>query len=660
MPCVHPAPSPHEHREIEQHLRHVSALSGFEDLAIAVESDEQAHNMVSELLDLEALLGNSITEDSSEVHAMVTKLLSRAEMLNDPRALQAIREEAEGLVKAGTWDLESVQEYQSVKDQARKSGVSVHFGQLMTIASIKFFELAQHLQKMKGRIVYRGDCAKDENGAAAVYQELGANPTSVQGLNACLAYGALPGNKTTAADAIKAYVQALLKSKHKTWIELAPELRPRWWFMGGTPQESLEILRNADLDARDESGWLPVHWAAQSGSVETLCNLHYLGADFVSRTLGLRELTIGLGTYVGETALHIAAQYNDGAMIQALLASHANLEELTVDSRTALHLAAVNGQTESLQTLLFYKADYEKLRLNEESIILKTVDDESGLTAFLLAITHERESAVQCMLSDIPLPPKLPIHLNSDKNNGGHRRGSAATNKSGNARGGGQGAKPKAPPAPKSSSRVGKRKTVVKEEREKRGEHARALLEQTAEIRAKLVKTPQSKIKGRLIYQHDVDERTGLCLAVLARNSNLVQILLGAKAELETADVHGNGVLHYACMSRDREQVATFMELNARVDRLNKEGFKPVDLCQEDPDILHMVERKLVSKILEGQPVSPTHAAPPVGINLQEGQERHRIRFESPMMQLLGDEATIKELKLFIKQRGAPKAKSIE
>ena len=27
------------------------------------------------------------------------------------------------------------------------------------------------------------------------------------------------------------------------------------------------------------------------------------------------------------------------------------------------------------------------------------------------------------------------------------------------------------------------------------------------------------------------------------------------KAELETADVYGNGVLHYACMSRDREQV---------------------------------------------------------------------------------------------------------
>ena len=108
---------------------------------------------------------------------------------------------------------------EDVRAEAKRTGVSVHFGQLMTIASIKFFELAQHLQKMKGRIVYRGDCAKDEHGAAAVYQELGANPTSVQGLNACLAYGSLPGNSSSAADAVKAYVQALLSSKYKTWIE---------------------------------------------------------------------------------------------------------------------------------------------------------------------------------------------------------------------------------------------------------------------------------------------------------------------------------------------------------------------------------------------------------------------------------------------------------
>ena len=123
--------------------------------------------------------------------AMVTKLLSRAEMLSNPQALDAVKAEADGLIKAGTWSLDSVREKEDVRAEAKRTGVSVHFGQLMTIASIKFYELAQHLQKMKGRIVYRGDCAKDEHGAAAVYQELGANPTSVQGLNACLAYGSL-------------------------------------------------------------------------------------------------------------------------------------------------------------------------------------------------------------------------------------------------------------------------------------------------------------------------------------------------------------------------------------------------------------------------------------------------------------------------------------
>ena len=150
-------------------------------------------------------------------------------MLSSPEALAAVRAEADGLRSVPTWDEDNPREFDDVRRESRQSGVKVHFGKLMTIASIKSYELAKHLQKMKGRIVYRGDCAKDEEGAAAVYRELGANPTSVQGLNACMAYGALPGNATTTADAIKAYVQAFLKSNFQTWIELPPELRPSWW-----------------------------------------------------------------------------------------------------------------------------------------------------------------------------------------------------------------------------------------------------------------------------------------------------------------------------------------------------------------------------------------------------------------------------------------------
>ena len=232
MPIVATAEESGEHRPREQALRHVSALAGVEAFAMAVESDPTAQNTIEELCDLDGLMHAIYVAPettSININALVTKLLSRSEMLSNPEALKAVKAEAEGLVKAGAWDLNSVREFEDVKSEAKANKVSVHFGKLMTIASIKFYELAQHLQKMKGRIVYRGDCAKDEYGAAAVYQELGANPTSIQGLNACLAYGSLPGNRCTAADAVKAYIQAMLKSKYRTWIELPPELRPEWW-----------------------------------------------------------------------------------------------------------------------------------------------------------------------------------------------------------------------------------------------------------------------------------------------------------------------------------------------------------------------------------------------------------------------------------------------
>eukprot|EP00435_Cladocopium_sp_Y103_P062635 s262_g24.t1 len=139
MPCQPLSTEPQEHREVEQHLKHVSPLSGYEDLAVAVETDPKVNALVSELLDPDHLLAQALKlEDphcpSQEVQAMVTKLLSRAEMLSNPRALEAVKAEADGLLKAGTWDLSSVREKEDVRAEAKKSGVSVHFGQLMTIA----------------------------------------------------------------------------------------------------------------------------------------------------------------------------------------------------------------------------------------------------------------------------------------------------------------------------------------------------------------------------------------------------------------------------------------------------------------------------------------------------------------------------------------------
>ena len=175
-------------------------------------------------------------------------------MLADPDALKAVRKEADGLESKGTWDLGSVRECDAVREEAKKKGVKIHLGNLMSICSIKFAELARDLQILKGRIVYRGDCAKDEWGAAAIYQELAASPTSIQAANSNIAYGLFPGNKTTTADAVKAYVQSALKSKHPTWISLPPELWPADW-KGKYKKPIVRLIKS--LYGHPESG---AHW----------------------------------------------------------------------------------------------------------------------------------------------------------------------------------------------------------------------------------------------------------------------------------------------------------------------------------------------------------------------------------------------------------------
>eukprot|EP00973_Karenia_brevis_P007488 1013361-Karenia_brevis.AAC.1 len=77
--------------------------------------------------------------------------------------------------------------------------------------------MAQAFWKREGRVCLRGDWVTDENGAAGVFQELSALPTSIQSANMILCYGDLPGNKTTQADAIRPYVESDLKSVHPTW-----------------------------------------------------------------------------------------------------------------------------------------------------------------------------------------------------------------------------------------------------------------------------------------------------------------------------------------------------------------------------------------------------------------------------------------------------------
>ncbi|CAE6955300.1 GIP [Symbiodinium natans] len=157
----------------------------------------------------------------------VHRLLDRREWTSQPAALEKVQEEKDGLLKAGTWIEEEIMPKSEVLAWARRTSNVIHFGNLMVIMSVKGAELEPDSWKLKARIVFRGDDIRDQTGMSAVFEELFASaPSSLEGLNTVIGFGLLESHGVTTSDAIKAYTQAALKSKNRTFVLLPPELVP--------------------------------------------------------------------------------------------------------------------------------------------------------------------------------------------------------------------------------------------------------------------------------------------------------------------------------------------------------------------------------------------------------------------------------------------------
>ena len=169
-------------------------------------------------------------EHGGELPAAVTRQLPRSEDLSRHEALQATRKEFDGVASMGTWDWSSVAEEADVKKRAIEKGETIHLADLLAICSEKHVELDPSFRQLKGRVCFRGDAAKTESGNNALYQTLSASPASIVGANAIICFGLMKGCKVTTADAVKAYLQALLKSLHATWVRLPREVWPASWF----------------------------------------------------------------------------------------------------------------------------------------------------------------------------------------------------------------------------------------------------------------------------------------------------------------------------------------------------------------------------------------------------------------------------------------------
>ena len=118
-------------------------------------------------------------ENSLQHYNLVHKFIPMPQAMKIPAAKAAVDKEWEKLEKISAWNLTKVKSKKKVIDEARTSGVTVHFASLMDICHLKNAELEAKHQKYKGRVVLRGDIVKDNSGSYAVFTEQGSSASQM-------------------------------------------------------------------------------------------------------------------------------------------------------------------------------------------------------------------------------------------------------------------------------------------------------------------------------------------------------------------------------------------------------------------------------------------------------------------------------------------------
>ena len=110
------------------------------------------------------------------------------------------------------WDESIIRKWEDVAAEAQHQKKEVNFGYLFVICVEKGSELpAGHaMRKFKYRVVFQGNRVVNQDYEAAVFEDLGSSPATLESSRAFDLYGCVPGHDCEMADAEQAYVQALL------------------------------------------------------------------------------------------------------------------------------------------------------------------------------------------------------------------------------------------------------------------------------------------------------------------------------------------------------------------------------------------------------------------------------------------------------------------
>jgi ankyrin repeat protein len=119
--------------------------------------------------------------------------------------------------------------------------------------------------------------------------------------------------------------------------------RRNWRLDLGLPM--LLVKKGAELDAKDDRGWVPLHAAAERGRREAVEFLLDKGADVKATDNG------------GQTPLHLAALRGNNKVVELLVARGADPRSRDQSKKTPLHLAEEENQEETAKLLVSLGAD---------------------------------------------------------------------------------------------------------------------------------------------------------------------------------------------------------------------------------------------------------------------------------------------------------------
>ena len=155
------------------------------------------------------------------MYACVARPVKNEEINANPKARESVEVEwarLRAVGKHGCWDEKNPRPKVEVMAEAQKGNRTVHFGKLMELCVEKNYDIPGQ-SKFKGRVVYRGDCVKDEWGDQAIFKDIAQCPATLEAAKVGDLIACLPGCAGQQGDATQAFPQAEFKGT-ETWISL--------------------------------------------------------------------------------------------------------------------------------------------------------------------------------------------------------------------------------------------------------------------------------------------------------------------------------------------------------------------------------------------------------------------------------------------------------